>query len=176
MWEITKEFECDYGHRVHSQQLNKEYSLDNCLVCRHLHGHRMKVAITLRGNKLDQSSMITDFKHLNWFKQLIDDVVDHKFIIDINDPLFEVITGKHKSQVKYFSTEDVSYGYFELGEDPILNEFLESFVIVDFVPTSEELSKWFYDIAQRKMSKIGVIVSKVVFNETPKSQSVYMEN
>ena len=35
--------------------------------------------------------MVTDFKHLNWFKQFIDDVLDHKFVLDINDPLFSTL-------------------------------------------------------------------------------------
>lgn len=177
MWKITKKFECDYGHRVHSQKLNKEYSVDNCLVCRHLHGHRMVVAITLVGHELDQSSMVTDFKHLNWFKKFIDDFIDHKFIIDINDPLFKTITGRESYKVKYYDplTTPTSHriGYLELTDDPILNEHLESFVVVDFVPTSEQLSKWFYRIASEKMGPLGVNVESVTFNETPKSESIY---
>ena len=175
-WEITKTFECDYGHRVHSQKLNKDYSLDGCLVCRHLHGHRMKVAITLQGGKLDDSSMVTDFKHLNWFKRFIDDVVDHKFIIDREDPLFERITGCKVSDIRWIEHPDVpdtSFGVLPLGGDPIVNEHLESFVVVQFVPTSEELSRWFFNIATVKMAPLGVKVSKVTFNETPKSTSVY---
>ncbi len=31
--------------------------------------------------------MVTDFKHLNWFKEWLDNTIDHKFILDINDPL-----------------------------------------------------------------------------------------
>lgn len=177
-WEITKEFECDYGHRVHSQKLNKEYSIDNCLVCRHLHGHRMKVSITLQGEELDQSSMVTDFKHLNWFKQFIDDIVDHKFIIDKNDPLFQHITGFESAKVIPFDplslpVPDMKVWHLPLGKDYVLNEMIESFVVVDFVPTSEELSRWFFEIASKKMEPLGVKVSKVTFNETPKSSSVY---
>lgn len=177
MWQIKKEFECDYGHRVHAQILNPEFSIDDCLVCRHLHGHRMKVAIQLEGEVLDNSSMITDFKHLNWFKKFIDEVIDHKFIIDVNDPLFERITGLEKSDISWHNWNNIEaakYGTFELGMDLILNEHLESFVIVNFVPTSERLSAWFYYIAQEKMSKLGVKVASVVFNETPKSESVYI--
>lgn len=176
MWRITKEFECDYGHRVHSQKLNSEYSIDNCLVCRHLHGHRMKVAITLKGKELDGSSMVTDFKHLNWFKKFIDNFIDHKFIIDIKDPLFKTITGVEPYKVLYYDPFTVPFnqkiGYLELTGDAILNEHLESFVVVDFVPTSEELSRWFFEIAREKMKDLCEVES-VTFNETPKSESVY---
>lgn len=179
MFRIKKEFECDYGHRVHSQKLNKDYSLDDQLVCRHLHGHRMKIAIQLESDSLDDSSMVTDFKHLNWFKQFIDSVIDHKFIIDVNDPLFERITGLTKSDIVWQKWEDLDltlFGSFKLTSDMILNEHIESFVIVNFVPTSERLSAWFYYIVQEKMSRIGVKVKSVTFNETPKSESIYTDD
>ena len=41
MWEISKKFDFCYG-RVWSQSLNTEFSLDGCLMCRHLHGHQGK--------------------------------------------------------------------------------------------------------------------------------------
>lgn len=175
MHRITKEFGLDYGHRVHNQNLNKEYSIDNCLVCRHLHGHRMTLFVELEAEKLT-SNMVTDFKHLNWFKQWLDDVVDHKFIIDRQDPLFEKITGKTVSDVVWQKSEfdRETHGYFTLDpSDPIGNELTESFVVVNFVPTSEELSAWFFGIVQDKMAKLGVKVSKITMMETPKSSAEY---
>jgi len=173
MHRITKKFECDYGHRVHNQTLNKDYSIDDACVCRHLHGHRMTVAISLEAEKLTDG-MVTDFKHLNWFGKFIDDVIDHKFIIDKNDPLFETITGCSVSQVKKATHSDTVYGRFDYSENTDLeNEFYESFVVVDFVPTSENLSLWFFRIAQAKMNKLGITVKRVTFNETPKSEAVY---
>ena len=173
MHRITKSFECDYGHRVHNQSLNKDYSIDECWVCRHLHGHRMNVSITLSAEKLTDG-MVTDFKHLNWFKDFIDTVVDHKFIIDINDPLFEVITGRMPLEVKYQEYQGAKFGYLELHKKtPVLNEHLESFVVVPFVPTSEELSRWFFEIVKARMAPLGVTVDSVTFKETPKSTAVY---
>jgi 6-pyruvoyltetrahydropterin/6-carboxytetrahydropterin synthase len=65
MWEIRKEIGFDYGHRVWSQKLNKEFSIDGECVCRHLHGHRGSVYFYLAGDHLDPQGMVTDFKHLN---------------------------------------------------------------------------------------------------------------
>lgn len=173
MWKITKEFGCDYGHRVWSQELNKEFSLDDCLVCRHLHGHRMTVMVELEATNLT-NSMVTDFKHLNWFKQWLDDVVDHKFVIDINDPLFQRITGFDPRQAPEFEWFEDGFAVLPLTHGDLENEFRESFVIVDFVPTSENMAKWFHTIIQKKMKRIGVKVSKVTFYETPKSKSEYL--
>ena len=89
-WKISKEFDFCYGHRVWSQTLNPEFSLDSCLKCRHLHGHQGKILVYLEADEL-HNGMVTDFKHLNWFKQFIDDVLDHKFILDVNDPLFSTL-------------------------------------------------------------------------------------
>jgi 6-pyruvoyltetrahydropterin/6-carboxytetrahydropterin synthase len=53
-----------------------------------------------------------------------------------------------------------------------IREHIESFVVVDFVPTSENLAAWLMDIVQKKMSLLGITVSKVELYETPKSKSV----
>lgn len=171
-WEISKAFDFCYGHRVWSQELNIEYSLDPCLKCRHLHGHQGKVIIYLEASEL-KNAMVTDFKHLNWFKKFLDDVLDHKFILDINDPLYETLLPAFKKD-ELLSYEE---GYFtadikKLQDSPShIVEMYESYILVDFVPTSENLSAWFLQIAQEKMKKINIKVSQVEFAETPKSKS-----
>jgi 6-pyruvoyltetrahydropterin/6-carboxytetrahydropterin synthase len=52
-------------------------------------------------------------------------------------------------------------------------ETLEGYLIVDFVPTSENLSKWMYELVDAKMKLIGVNVSHIEWFETPKSRSIY---
>ena len=170
-WEISKEFDFCYGHRVWSQTLNIDFSLDACLKCRHLHGHQGKVIVYLESNVLN-NSMVTDFKHLNWFKAFLDDVLDHKFILDINDPLFSTLVPNIKKEdlIKF------DEGYFSINLTNFKNEELElyeSYVVVDFVPTSENLSAWFLKIVQEKMNGLNIKVSKIEFLETPKSKSTF---
>ncbi|MEV9594636.1 6-carboxytetrahydropterin synthase [Aliarcobacter butzleri] len=170
-WEISKEFDFCYGHRVWSQTLNIDFSLDACLKCRHLHGHQGKVIVYLESNELN-NSMVTDFKHLNWFKAFLDDILDHKFILDINDPLFSTLVPNIKKEdlIKF------DEGYFSINLTNFKNEELElyeSYVVVDFVPTSENLSAWFLKIVQEKMNGLNIKVSKIEFLETPKSKSIF---
>ena len=170
-WEISKEFDFCYGHRVWSQTLNIDFSLDACLKCRHLHGHQGKVIVYLESNELN-NSMVTDFKHLSWFIAFLDDVLDHKFILDINDPLFSTLVPNIKKEdlIKF------DEGYFSINLTNFKNEELElyeSYVVVDFVPTSENLSAWFLKIVQEKMNGLNIKVSKIEFLETPKSKSTF---
>src|SRR5210317_2139559 len=92
-WKISKQFNFAYGHRVYTQKLDKEFALDRQCVCRHLHGHEAEVHVHLVGDELDAQGMVTDFLHLSWLKKFFDDTVDHKFIIDRNDPLYDKIVG-----------------------------------------------------------------------------------
>ena len=171
-WRISKSFDFCYGHRVWSQELNADFSLDPCLKCRHLHGHQGKVVVYLESTDL-KNGMVTDFKHLNWFKQFLDDTLDHKFIIDINDPLFETLL-PHYTKEELLKHEK---GFYTVNLDKIkdepshIKEMYEGYVIVDFVPTSENLSAWFLKITNDKMKTINVKVSSVEFYETPKSMS-----
>jgi 6-pyruvoyltetrahydropterin/6-carboxytetrahydropterin synthase len=118
--------------------------------------------------------MVTDFKHLNWFKAFIDDVLDHKFIIDINDPLFNDLLPKiTKQDLIEFKEGYKLINLTKLQNEPdYLIEMYEGFVIVDFVPTSENLSAWLLKIIQAKMEKYNIKVSKIEYFETPKSKSI----
>lgn len=215
-WTIDKQFDFCYGHRVWSQELIGEFceSGDACAKCRHLHGHQGHIHVFLEGDELTRG-MVTDFKHLGWMKNFLDDNLDHKFIIDRNDPWFDnIVSGKivsvpyvvergqalyPKNGTEQYHAVDVSA--LAIGGERTLNlipiyvpgtemlaghcldvktlsgpeqEFYEGFFIVDFLPTSENLSKYLFDIANAKMSKIGVRVSRVDWFETPKSRSSYI--
>ncbi len=177
-WEISKEFDFCYGHRVWSQTLDKDLALDNCLKCRHLHGHQGKIIIHLRSDKLKEG-MVTDFAHLNWFKQFLDDTLDHKFIIDINDPLFPTLLPhfKDKKDLIYYESGFWGVDFSKIQNEPAeIFEMYEGYVIVDFVPTSENISTWLMQIVSKKMKPHGVEVSHIEFLETPKSKSVVFSN
>lgn len=169
---ISKEFDFCYGHRVWSQTLNKDFSLDDSLVCRHLHGHQGKIIIEAKSMDLKQG-MVTDFKHLNWFKKFVDENIDHKFILDKNDPLFETLLPLVSKDDLMHQKENYSIANIDKITKQEIIEMYKSFIIVDFVPTSENLSKWFFEIIQEKMKKINVSISSVSFFETPKTSSVY---
>lgn len=184
-WEIDKTFEFCYGHRVHSQTLNGVYSDDLKCACRHLHGHEGKVHVFLTGEQLDHTGMITDFRHLEWLKKLINSVIDHQFIIDKNDPLYDKIVGIDKSLIPVIidttSNIDVTTKYVigynvdmtEIPKNTPEFEYYEGLFIVEFVPTSENLSKWIADFVDFKMKDLNVAVSKVDWWETPKSRASY---
>lgn len=192
-WTIDKSFDWCYGHRVHNQSLNADFTGSEgvCLACRHLHGHQGKLKVMLEGDELT-GGMVTDFKHLGWMKDFIDDVLDHKLILDINDPLlehevpeymhrpFNSGTGEGPGRMQLDLSKCISYkeGYWRpdlehLDIKPSLYDAVyekyEGIVFVDFVPTSENLSAWLLGIAQEKMSEMGVKVVAVEFWETPKS-------
>lgn len=185
MYAIDKQFDFCYGHRVHNQVLDAELSVDGKCKCRHLHGHNGKLKIGLASLELERG-MVTDFKNLECIKVLVDDILDHKFIIDINDPLFEDITGTPKNEVIYpeYDIGVINPDFINLKVDqterPLkeaMRDKLEGFVIVKFVPTSENLCRMFAEVAQKRLSKIcrdRVSVSYVDFWETPKSHCRYV--
>ena len=183
-WIIAKEFDFCYGHRVWSQQLIEGYSTDTCLKCRHLHGHQGKIIVKLQAEKLE-NGMVTDFKHLGWFKTWLDDVLDHKFIMDINDPLLdhefpEIAKLKTAKIMKEYLTYIPGDGYWIVADEllqklsPVIREKYEGMVFSNFVPTSENLSEWLFKIVKTKMEKINIKTHSVVLYETPKSSSTYM--
>ena len=122
-----------------------------------------------------ENGMVTDFKHLNWFKKFLDDTIDHKFIIDINDPLFPTLLPHYKDKKNLVEMKE-NYQIPDLNlvknEEIQIREMYEGFIVVNFVPTSENLSAWLLKIVQEKMARIGIKVSHLEYFETPKSRSV----
>ena len=186
-WVIDKTLEFCYGHRVWTQKLDVEFSLDASCKCRHLHGHQAKVQVFLEGKKLNDQGMVTDFKHLGWAKQFFDDFVDHKFILDVSDPLFKKMTGISTGADFENCTREVlipgtqhiigwviATEKLAIANDKVEREYLDGFFLVDFVPTSENLSQWTHSLIQTKMSKLKVKVSRVDWWETPKSRATYI--
>jgi 6-pyruvoyltetrahydropterin/6-carboxytetrahydropterin synthase len=195
-WIIDKQFDFCFGHRVWSQELNTKYSLDGCLACRHLHGHQGKVKLFLGANDLNKG-MVTDFKHTNIFKKWLDDVMDHKFVIDVNDPLFSNLAGDilltpdeslswYENLMVNYNSE---YGYARPDLDHIADilsklnisdaqkqaifEKYEGLIVVNFIPTSERLCQWWYEVANKLLNGLGIDVVAVEYWETPKSHCRY---
>lgn len=187
-WVIDKQFDFCFGHRVWSQQLDTKYSLDGCMSCRHLHGHQGKIKLFLTLNRLE-NGMVTDFKHTNIFKQWVDDVLDHKFILDVNDPLFghecpELYRPNRGTILTDLLIRNEEYDFWQpdmsklvktyildldIDTDRAIYEKYEGLVFVDFVPTSENLCRWWLEVAEKMLSGLGIQVEAVEYWETPKS-------
>lgn len=200
-WIIDKTFHLEYGHRVWSQKLQAEFCADGdtqC-ACRHPHGHSGTVRIFLKGENLERG-MVTDFKHLGFIKNFIDKTLDHKFIVDAEDPGFTRLT-----HIDELSIETLSYSYSsesgttsqgilkevflgdylcgynlnplqlkDLSQHEI--EILEGYFIVNFLPTSENLAKYLLNVTQSKLNDLKVQVYQVEWNETAKSRAVYLSD
>jgi len=94
MFTISKSFHFDYSHRVWVQKLREDFCAagDTGTKCRFQHGHTGTVRVWVEGDDLNPQSMLCDFKELGFCKDFLDDNIDHKYILDKNDPLFEQIT------------------------------------------------------------------------------------
>ena len=189
MHNITKDFEFCYGHRVWTQTLDTELSCDQACKCRHLHGHQGKITLNLESHSLE-SGMVTDFHHLNWFKAWLDDNFDHKMIMDVSDPLLPTMLtsifpfiAENWVHKECPSHDHMDFYYPDPNKyqklAPHVIEMLEGLVLVEFIPTSENLSKFFFWHVQEMISKrqetfgMGVKIRSVTFQETPKTSASY---
>ncbi len=193
---IDKSFSFCYGHRVHNQRLDTNFtdSGNACLACRHLHGHEGLVKVFLEeivpGENIKEIGMVTDFKHLGFMKNFIDDVLDHKMILDIQDPLngenlvwlldddgkldlntcHQMPEGHWIPDLTQIVESMQRFGKVDTPENQAILEKYEGIVLVDFVPTSENIAGWLLHIVAEKVKGLpNVKVSAVEYNETPKS-------
>jgi 6-pyruvoyltetrahydropterin/6-carboxytetrahydropterin synthase len=115
--------------------------------CKNIHGHRWKIIVEVQSENLktdvQEYGMINDFGDLKRDLKELADKFDHTFIYE-KDSL-------KKELVEMLRAEDFT-----------LNE-------VDFRPTAENFSKYFFD----KMTEKGYDVAKVSVYETPNNCASY---
>lgn len=56
--------------------------------CSNLHGHNYKTRISLAGSELDSLGFLIDFSDLKEISKEVIELLDHKYINEINYPLF----------------------------------------------------------------------------------------
>jgi 6-pyruvoyltetrahydropterin/6-carboxytetrahydropterin synthase len=82
MYRITKKISFCYGHRL----LNYEGK------CKNLHGHNAVAEIDIASYELDDCGFVMDFSDVNRIvKQWIDNELDHKMLLNSNDPIVQVL-------------------------------------------------------------------------------------
>jgi len=175
MFKINKSFDFCYGHRVYSQDVNTKYAIEDDNPCRRIHGHQGKVTIEMESSSLDSRGFVIDFKELTFVKKFINNNLDHRFILSYEDPNFMSITGGYDTgRVEQLASpiillDDTIMGYrcSEIEQD--------SFIFVDFNPTSENLAKWIYDGVFDVIfeSPFKCYIKAVTWSETPKTGAVY---
>lgn len=165
---ISKEFEGDFGHRVWSQKLDEEFAGTTTCKCKALHGHRFKIVPEIASDLGLQHGMVTDFTHFAKFKEWIDLVMDHKLLMDINDPvlkqLFPLLISHKGSKWKY---EKAIYDEESCTVDEL--EIYDGLIIVEFVPTAENIAQWLAVDILPKFLPSHIYVTALTFYETPKS-------
>lgn len=178
-WTIDKEFHWEGGHRVWAQKLDHAHlSISTDCACKHLHGHSYAIKVFLGANELDQSAMVTDFKNLNFMKEFVDNVLDHKFMIDVNDPNFEIITGCNILVLQeQFGFPEIpnftNLGHTSPSDNPNIQLHRDSFVLVNFVPTSENICKYLKEYAQSAIGDVATVTAVELW-ETKKSHARYI--
>ncbi len=117
--------------------------------CSNLHGHRWKIEVEIRGEVLisegQEQGMITDFEKLKNDLKALAENFDHAFIYE-------------KDSLMQATIEALKNEHFKLIE-------------VDFRPTAENFSEYFY----KSMKSKGYDVKKLTVYETPNNCASYSE-
>lgn len=143
MNEITKVIEWDMGHRVPNHKGK----------CRNPHGHRYRLELTVAGDVNETTGnssegMVDDFGDIKALMLgQIHDALDHGFMIFKDD---DVLT-------TFFSTH-AEHGF--------------KVIVVPFVPTAENISRWCWERLRKALPDAIRIVNVRVF-ETPNSWANY---
>lgn len=111
MFEISKEFAFSASHQL--THLNPDHP------CARLHGHNYVVRVTLKGEMLDERGFVYDYRELDFFKQFIEDEIDHRHL---NDVMAKIVGQENAS--RYTTAEHLAqffFGWiFETGDVPEL--------------------------------------------------------
>lgn len=142
MYKLTTYTELELGHRLRTSYAMK---------CRHVHGHRYEVEITVCTDKLNEDNMVVDFKRLKEIvKRVLDDKWDHAFCLKYDDPIVEYLKN---------------------------DQHTERLHIVDFNPTLEWMVKHWYEELSKAFFEEGLDIKmySLKASETAKNTCEYSE-
>ena len=176
-YEITKQFNLSIGHRVWSQHLDPILSCGAKNKCRHLHGHNITVSVTLQSQlQYLTDGLVLDFGNLAFFKSFLDKALDHKFLLDLNDPILEIMfptpLQPHLKLHTIYPTKlgvPTAFKYISTNPDwtPEQAEYYNSFVFMEGVPTAELLSYNLYTLLNSTLiTPKNLIIKSVSVQET----------
>jgi 6-pyruvoyltetrahydropterin/6-carboxytetrahydropterin synthase len=145
---IRRYVETDTGHRVPNHKSK----------CRHLHGHRYRFEAEIEGNVVSvegvsDEGMLMDFSDVSHIlTEKIHDVVDHAFVV--------------------FEGDKQAIAALKMMNDD------HRTVIVDFIPTAENLAKWAFEQVEPHIqsvygNKLRLVAMHV--RETPKSTASWIK-
>ena len=155
---VTKEFPFEMAHAL--------WNYDG--PCRNVHGHSYRLFVTLSGVPLEEegnpkNGMVIDFNELKVIKEFLDGFVDHRFLIDIEDPLLKSWMEKYGLKMEDLKVNDAGFVFNQSClQDQCEIEFFDSFVILPFVPTSENLALWLFSVVEGLVHKVNKELGKRV--------------
>ncbi|MDD5163804.1 MAG: 6-carboxytetrahydropterin synthase [Candidatus ainarchaeum sp.] len=161
-FEITKTFRLNIGHRTWKQDMRKGFGKEfydpeiPFNKCANLHGHDICIAVTFESKKLDSQSYVIDTDLIKTPINKLINEIDHSFIADKKDPLFPDLKKiVEKGKLRLFA--------------------------VDFAPSFEELSRFFFEKVKQILKDAGcakrIKVKKVkIFSEGLTVQAEYQES
>ena len=211
---IEKQFDAAVAHRVHNQSLCQVMTGEmRKNPCKCYHGHTATFLIGLTSDKL-VNDLVLDFNMLKFVKRALDEHYDHRFTLCIDDPLFKFLVLEAYDQliahavengilsefvpIEYKLIEDLDGGEryqtwtivipdeVRQLDDPLI-ELLDSFTIMEFTTSSENLAHWMYNVVVNRLNRVyetttdqylkkvlaGVKVDHVSYKESPKSIAIY---
>lgn len=170
MWTISKRFKVDYSHRVFNQDLKLMHLHEKC---KNFHGHTSEIVLYITSSNL-VNDMVLDYTFLKpvtfeRYGYIHPRELDHKLLISRKDPLYKKIIDMYQ----VVDPKDDTY------------YVCDSLFIVDFVPTAENMARFFYYQLKGTLDKLldnvmfkDLQIEKlaVEFNETEDSKCYYTED
>lgn len=111
--------------------------------CSNLHGYELGVSVSFAAVTLDDANWVIDFAGLKDFKAFLDDALDHKMLVAIDDPHLDDLTMLEQLGVASIrvvtnvSMESVAAYIKEAAENWLFNKELNGRVSIDSVRVYE---------------------------------------
>jgi hypothetical protein len=121
--------------------------------------------------------------------------VFNRFIIDVSDPMYYTLVASlheclaHELKIDHSRlmmtspiilpdanvevARVVNLIPFERAKNSPIYDILRSYFITDFCPSTDNLVKWFYDLVNSRIGKLGVTIEQVSWSSIPSRKFIH---